>query len=63
MVEIMTVRELSEYLHCHPSTVYRMLSKGELPGFKVGGDWRFRLGDIETWCRKMSLSQKEMLAS
>jgi excisionase family DNA binding protein len=63
MVEIMTVRELSEYLHCHPSTVYRMLSKGELPGFKVGGDWRFRLGDIEAWCRKMSLAEKEMLAS
>lgn len=57
-MEIMTVRDLSEYLHCHPSTIYRMLAKGELPGFKVGGDWRFRVEDIDKWCKKMSFWPK-----
>jgi excisionase family DNA binding protein len=57
-MEIMTVRDLSDYLHCHPSTIYRMLAKGELPGFKVGGDWRFRIDDIDRWCKKMSFWPK-----
>ncbi len=35
---VMTVREVADYLHCHHSTVHRMVEHGELPGFKLGGD-------------------------
>ena len=30
-------------------TVYRMVSKGELPGFRVAGSWRFLSEDLEAW--------------
>jgi len=30
-------------------TIYRMLESGRLPGFKVGGHWRFARADIEAW--------------
>jgi excisionase family DNA binding protein len=47
--DIFTVKEVSEYLRIHPSTVYRMLSKKQLPGFRVGADWRFSVKAIEQW--------------
>ena len=30
-------------------TAYRLASGGKLPGFKAGGSWRFKRGDIEKW--------------
>lgn len=47
--EIMTVRELAEYLKLNEKTAYRLVSNGELPGFKVGGSWRFRRTDVDAW--------------
>lgn len=47
--EVMTLREAAEYLHCHPSTIYRMANHGDIPGFRLGGGWRFRRSDIEKW--------------
>ena len=47
--KVITVGELAEYLRFHRSTIYRLLKKGQLPGFKVGGDWRFNLEAIDKW--------------
>ena len=45
----MTVREVSSYLHVHPSTIYRMLKRHQLPAFHVGSDWRFNIEAIDHW--------------
>jgi excisionase family DNA binding protein len=47
---VMTVKELSEYLRVHPSTVYKLLRRGELPAFRIGTDWRFNAEMIDRWC-------------
>jgi len=47
--KVITVGELSEYLRVHSSTLYRLLKKGQLPGFKIGSDWRFNLETIDKW--------------
>lgn len=47
--KVMTVKELSDYLKVHPSTVYRQLKRGRLPAFKVGSDWRFNVESIDRW--------------
>jgi excisionase family DNA binding protein len=49
--KILTVDELSEYLRVHRTTIYRMLKEGQLPGFRVGTDWRFDVDVIERWQR------------
>jgi excisionase family DNA binding protein len=46
---VLTVRDLSNYLRIHPSTVYRLLKTGQLPAFKVGSDWRFNVEEIDRW--------------
>jgi excisionase family DNA binding protein len=49
--KFLTVDELSEYLHVHKTTIYRMLKQGKLPGFRVGTDWRFDVDVVEQWVR------------
>lgn len=46
---VLTVQEVSDYLRVHPSTVYRMLKKNQLPAFRVGSDWRFTVESIDKW--------------
>jgi excisionase family DNA binding protein len=46
---LLTVKELSSYLRVHPSTIYRLLKRGDLPAIRLGSDWRFSLKAIERW--------------
>ena len=47
--KVITVSELCEYLRVHRSTLYRLLKKHQLPGFKIGSDWRFNVEAIDRW--------------
>jgi nitrogen PTS system EIIA component len=47
--DILTIRQLAEYLMVSEKTVYRMLDRNELPAMRVGAQWRFRKQDIDTW--------------
>ena len=49
MARVLTLDEVARYLRVHQSTVYRLLKKKELPGFKVGSDWRFDVESIDDW--------------
>jgi excisionase family DNA binding protein len=37
--DILTIKELSSYLKTSEKTIYRLLSKNEIPAFKVGTIW------------------------
>ena len=52
--KLMTVQELSEYLHVHKSTIYRTLRQREFPGFRIGSDWRFNIEAVDRWCSQQS---------
>lgn len=47
--EIMTMKELAEYLKIAEKTAYRFAAEGKIPGFKVGKAWRFSKKEIELW--------------
>ena len=49
MTDVMTVREVAEYLKVKDRTIYRLVANREIPGFKVGGSWRFRKSEIDQW--------------
>ncbi len=46
---IMTIREVADYLRLTEKTAYRLAAEGKIPGFKVGGSWRFKREQIEDW--------------
>lgn len=45
----MTVRDVAGYLNVDEKTVYRLAKRGDLPGFKVAGSWRFKRSDLDAW--------------
>jgi excisionase family DNA binding protein len=47
--EIMTLKEVADYLKLAEKTAYRLAAEGKLPGFKVGGSWRFKREDVLKW--------------
>lgn len=63
--QIMTVKEVAEYLKLNDRTVYRMATSGDIPAFKVGASWRFKQSELEEWMahrhnkNKVNSSKKE----
>jgi excisionase family DNA binding protein len=57
--DIMTIQEVAEYLKVKEKTAYRLASEGKIPGFKVGGSWRFQRSDIESWIKAQVAEKKE----
>jgi len=45
--QILTVREVAEYLRVHPTTIYRLVRLKRIPGFLVGSDWRFDIDAVK----------------
>lgn len=50
----LTVEELSGYLKMSRSKLYQMAQKGELPGSKIGTQWRFDRNRIDEWMETRS---------
>ncbi|MBS7473694.1 helix-turn-helix domain-containing protein [Pseudomonas syringae] len=55
---IMTLKEVAEYLKLAEKTAYRLAAEGKIPGFKVGGSWRFRKDAIENWIDQQTESRR-----
>ena len=49
MEELLTIEELAKYLKISKYTLYKMLEKGKVPGFKIANQWRFKKSDIDRW--------------
>jgi excisionase family DNA binding protein len=56
--EILTLREVAAYLKLAEKTAYKLAAEGKLPGFKVGGSWRFKREDVQKWIEEQKLSNK-----
>ena len=47
--ELLNVEEVAKVLQLHVMTIYRLVKEGKLPGFKVGGRWRFHRSALDDW--------------
>jgi len=52
--EVLTIKEVAEYLKVTERTIYRLAAAKRIPAFKVGGTWRFRTADIDSWIAAQS---------
>lgn len=46
---ILTLPEVAALLKVADKTVYTMAQRGQLPAFKVRGQWRFKQVDLDRW--------------
>jgi len=47
--QIMTVAEICQLLQVHPSTLYKLVRRHQIPAFKIGSDYRFDRDLIAKW--------------
>ena len=50
--EVLTVKDVAEYLDVHPMTVYKYVQDGRIPAFKIGDSWRIRMYSIQKWIKE-----------
>ncbi|MHA1401884.1 MAG: helix-turn-helix domain-containing protein [Candidatus Heimdallarchaeaceae archaeon] len=47
--EILTVKDLANFLRVDEKTIYRLIHDKAIPCFKVRGQWRFKKSRVEEW--------------
>ncbi len=47
--EVLKLKDIAALLKVGEKTIYSMAQAGELPAFKVRGQWRFSRKDIDAW--------------
>lgn len=45
----LTIKDVAQRFGVNPTTVYRLAQRGLLPGFKLGGQWRFSQEILGRW--------------
>jgi excisionase family DNA binding protein len=55
MSNIVTAKEVGQYLKLSESTIYKLVASGEIPGFKIGDSWRFDMEEILKMIRESKI--------
>jgi len=58
--EVLKIKDIAALLKVGEKTVYSMTQSGELPGFKVRGQWRFTRKDIDEWIEQQKISSQDL---
>jgi excisionase family DNA binding protein len=56
--EVLTIKDVAAYLKLPVSTVYRLAERRDLPGHKVGRQWRFHKTVLDDWFRQHAASTR-----
>lgn len=57
--EVLRLKEVAALLKVSEKTVYSMVQAGELPAFKVRGQWRFSRKDINAWIKQQKQATQD----
>jgi excisionase family DNA binding protein len=61
VAEILTIRDVAAYLKLPVSTVYRLAERRDLPGHKVGRQWRFHKSVLDDWFREHAATARSTI--
>jgi excisionase family DNA binding protein len=56
MERLLTSDEVAEYLRVDVVTIRRLINRGELTAYRIGGEYRFKLSDIEKYLQRQRVS-------
>jgi excisionase family DNA binding protein len=49
--------EAATFLNINPKTLQKMARKGEVPAYRIGKLWKFRISDLDEWLRSKLISK------
>lgn len=55
-LRLLTLREAAAILQVSKRTLLRMIQQGEVPAFKVGGQWRIRESQFKKWVAEKEIA-------
>jgi excisionase family DNA binding protein len=58
--ELLTLKQVAEWLQISDRTVHRLIAEGKLQGLKVGRQWRFEKAEIERYIDSLAMTTTEM---
>ena len=58
--DIMTVKELTDYLEVAEKTAYQLASEVKVAGFMMGSAWQFRKSEIDRWNSEQESNEKKV---
>lgn len=57
-----SVEEIAAYLGIKRDTLYKWITRTDIPAHKVGRLWKFRKEEIDEWVRRNGAGQKQQEA-
>ncbi len=48
----LSVEDVCEYLGVARDTVYKLIAKKNLPAYRVGRLWKFKVHEVDEWVKK-----------
>ena len=57
--DVMTPKQVAEYLQLHPMTIYRYIKEGKIPAAKIGGRYHIKKETVEKLLAETSAKIKE----
>jgi len=57
-LDLLTAKELADTLKMNPQVVLRKLQAGEIPGYKIGKEWRISRTKLIEWLERHSNQRK-----
>ena len=52
--EVMDIRAASDYLGVSKEALYKYVSEGKIPAFKMGNRWKFKKTVLDQWMERQS---------
>jgi len=56
---LLTVKDLSEYLHISENKIYRFIESKKIPHIRIGRCVRFSIPTIKQWMEETRIDKKE----
>ena len=53
---LLSVDEICDYLGVKRDTVYKLISKHNLPAYRVGRLWKFKLSEVVEWVKNRAVN-------
>ncbi len=59
--QLMSVKDVAQYLQVDMSTIYLWSQRGQMPAMKVGRMWRYRRAEIDAWLNQRRSPSVEVM--
>lgn len=55
-----TMKDVQEHLGARRETITQWIGKRNMPAYKVGRQWKFKLSEIDKWVRSGGAAEKDV---